>query len=104
MKKPKFKRVSDIIPLLNDNQMAVASGMIQDAQFMEDQLAVLRKAVIENGASEQYQYGSKPTAEMETYLKMQKQYGVTIRYLTDLVVQSSKAEQGDELTAFMNSH
>jgi len=82
-RKPKKHKLEEIIPLLSEDTLKVASGMIADAVFMESQLEELRERIKTEGVSENYQYGSKQTAAMTTYLQVQKQYGVIIRYLTD---------------------
>ena len=103
-KKNKWK-LEDIIPLLSEDSLKVASGMIEDALFMDSQLALLRAKIKEDGCSENYQYGSKQTAAMTTYLQMQKQYGVIIRYLTDLLPSGSKQNPANEsLLDWVNNH
>jgi hypothetical protein len=82
-RKKKNHSLEEIIPLLSEDTLKVASGMIADAVFMEKQLAELREQIKKEGVSENYQYGSKQTAAMTTYLQVQKQYGVIIKYLTD---------------------
>lgn len=102
-RKRKMRGLEEIIPLLSEDQMKVASGMITDALFMEKQLAALREVIERDGVSEQYQYGSKQTAAMVSYLKLQKQYGTVIRYLTDLIPKESGINKGDELLEFLRS-
>lgn len=89
-RKAKKYELNDIIPLLSEDSLKVASGMIEDALFMQEQLAQLREIIKKEGVSENYQYGSKQTAAMTSYLQIQKQYGVIIRYLTDLIPKESK--------------
>lgn len=103
MKRKRKKRytLGEIRKLLTDEQMVVASESITNAEFMEMRLAELRKKIEEEGMDEEYQYGSKPTASMDLYLKISKQYGVTIRYLSDLVSESPKQPEGDELLEFL---
>ena len=67
-KSKKLYELKDIIPLLSEDSLKVASGMIEDALFMQSQLAELRERIKEEGVSENYQYGSKQTAAMTTYL------------------------------------
>jgi hypothetical protein len=83
-KRKKYK-LKEIIPLLSEDTLKVASGMIDDAIFLEKQLEDLRARITKEGISEDYQYGSKQTAAVTTYLQMQKQYGVIIKYLTDQI-------------------
>ena len=82
-RKKKNHSLQEIIPLLSEDTLKVAGGMIADALFMESQLAMLRETIKKEGVSENYQYGSKQTAAMTTYLQVQKQYGVIIKYLTE---------------------
>ena len=82
--------LSNIIPMLSADTLNVASGMIDDAVFLGEQIEELREKIREEGVSEEYQYGSKQTAAVTTYLQMQKQYGVIIRYLTDLLPKTDK--------------
>lgn len=99
----KFK-LDEIIPLLSEDSLKVASGMIEDAIFMEEQLKMLRKTIEKEGVSENYQYGSKQTAAMTSYLQIQKQYGTIIRYLTDLIPKESKNSASANLLDWVNSH
>ncbi len=99
--KKKMYKLEDIIPLLTEEQLKVASGMIEDAVFMEKQLAKLRDTIEKEGVSENYQYGSKQTAAMTSYLQIQKQYGVIVKYLTDLVPSGSSRTNNDELLEFL---
>lgn len=99
--KKKMYKLEDIIPLLTEEQLKVASGMIEDAVFMEKQLAKLRETIEKEGVSENYQYGSKQTAAMTSYLQIQKQYGVIVKYLTELVPSGSGKTNNDELLEFL---
>lgn len=99
----KFK-LDEIIPLLSEDSLKVASGMIEDAIFMEEQLKMLRKTIEKEGVSENYQYGSKQTAAMTSYLQIQKQYGTIIRYLTDLIPKESKNSASAKLLDWVDSH
>jgi len=101
--KKKIYKLEDIIPLLTEEQLKVAGGMIEDAVFMEKQLAKLRETIEKEGVSENYQYGSKQTAAMTSYLQIQKQYGVIIKYLTDLVPSSPSKANNDELLDFLRN-
>jgi len=104
-KSKKNYNLRDIIPLLSTDSLKVASGMIEDALFMEEQLATLRERIKLEGASEQYQYGSKQTATMTTYLQMQKSYGVIIKYLTELIPNdTTKTAANEGLLDWVNSH
>ena len=96
--------LADIIPLLSEDQLKVASGMIDDAIFMGQQLADLRERIKEEGVSEQYQYGSKQTAAMTTYLQIQKQYGVIIRFLADLLPKDTKTAASVDLAEWVSTH
>lgn len=103
--KKKIYSLEEIVPLLSEEQLNVAGGMIEDALFMQDQLAQLREKIKEEGVSENYQYGSKQTAAMTSYLQIQKQYGTIIRYLTDLVPSSASAKnKNDELLEFLKAN
>lgn len=105
MKRTKKKyELKDIIPLLSEDSLKVASGMIEDAIFMQNQLAELRERIKEEGVSENYQYGSKQTAAMTSYLQIQKQYGVIIKYLTELLPKENKTAANDNLLDWVNTH
>lgn len=101
--KKKLYNLSDIIPLLTEDQLKVAGGMIEDAIFMEAQLKKLRKTVKKEGVSENYQYGSKQTAAITSYLQIQKQYGAIIRYLTDLIPKET-VRNDDALLEFIRDN
>lgn len=102
-KKKKMYSLSEIIPLLSQEQLNIAGGMIEDALFMQGQLEKLRAQIEKEGVSENYQYGSKQTAAMTSYLQIQKQYGTIIRYLTDLVPDNPK-QNNDELLEFLRDN
>lgn len=99
--KKKMRNLEEIKALLSEDQLKVAGGMIEDAIFMEDQLKKLRAQIAEEGVSEEYQYGSKQTAAMTSYLQIQKQYGTIIRYLTDLIPAEKSVRKDDELLEFL---
>lgn len=102
--KKKIYELSEIIPLLSEEQLKVASGMIADAEFMQEQLSQLRERIKKEGVDESYQYGSKQTAAMTTYLQVQKQYGTIIRYLTDLIPSNPVKNKNDELLEFLKDN
>ena len=101
-KSKKIYELKDIIPLLSEDSLKVASGMIEDALFMQNQLKELRERIKAEVVSENYQYGSKQTAAMTTYLQVQKQYGVIIRYLTDLHPKDNKTAASADLLDWVN--
>ena len=103
-KKKKVYELNEIIPLLSEDNLKVASGMIEDALFMQEQLKTLRERIKKEGVDESYQYGSKQTAAMTTYLQVQKQYGVIIRYLTDLLPKESKTAASADLLDWVNNN
>ena len=103
-KSKKLYELKDIIPLLSEDSLKVASGMIEDALFMQEQLKILRETIKKDGVSENYQYGSKQTAAMTSYLQIQKQYGVIIRYLTDLIPKGNKTAANENLLDWIESH
>ena len=97
--------LKDIIPLLSEDSLKVASGMIEDALFMQKQLAELPQQHRNNFfPAENYQYGSKQTAAMTTYLQVQKQYGVIIKYLTDLLPKNNNTAASADLLDWVNKH
>lgn len=97
----KTHELNEIIPLLSEDSLKVASGMIEDALFMQDQLKILRETIKKEGVSENYQYGSKQTAAMTSYLQIQKQYGTIIRYLTDLLPKEARTSGSNEVLEFI---
>jgi len=103
-KSKKMYELNEIIPLLSEDNLKVASGMIVDALFMQEQLKALRERIKVEGVDESYQYGSKQTAAMTTYLQVQKQYGTIIRYLTDLLPKSNKTAANADLLEWVNSN
>lgn len=103
-KSKKMYELNEIIPLLSEDNLKVASGMIEDALFMQEQLKALRERIKVEGVDESYQYGSKQTAAMTTYLQVQKQYGTIIRYLTDLLPKSNKTAANADLLEWVNSN
>lgn len=103
-KSTKSYELKDIIPLLSEDSLKVASGMIEDALFMQNQLAILRETIKKEGVSENYQYGSKQTAAMTSYLQIQKQYGVIIKYLTELMPKDNKTAANKNLLDWVNEN
>jgi len=103
-KKTKSYKLKEIIPLLSEESLKVASGMIEDALFMEEQLALLRETIKREGVSENYQYGSKQTAAMTSYLQIQKQYGVIVKYLTELVPTGPKNQNSTNLLEWVRDN
>lgn len=103
-KSSKTYELKDIIPLLSEDSLKVASGMIEDALFMQNQLAILRETIKKEGVSENYQYGSKQTAAMTSYLQIQKQYGVIIKYLTELMPKDNKTAANKNLLDWVNEN
>ena len=101
-KNKKTYELKDIIPLLSEDSLKVASGMIEDALFMQEQLKILRETIKKDGVSENYQYGSKQTAAMTSYLQIQKQYGTIIRYLTDLIPKDARTSANNEVLDFIS--
>lgn len=93
--------LDEIIPLLSEDSLKVASGMIEDALFMQEQLKKLRETIKKEGVSENYQYGSKQTAAMTSYLQIQKQYGTIIRYLTDLLPKEARTTEANEVLDYI---
>lgn len=100
-RKKKVYCLGEILKLLTEEQLNLASEYIENTKFMEAQLAQLRQRISEEGVDEEYQYGSKPTASMDLYLKISKQYGVNIRFLSDMIQESSKPQETDELLDFI---
>ena len=103
-KNKKNYELKDIIPLLSEDNLKVASGMIDDALFMQEQLKSLRETIKKEGVSENYQYGSKQTAAMTSYLQIQKQYGTIIRYLTDLLPKEAKNAASNNLLDWVDNN
>ena len=103
-KSTKSYELKDIIPLLSEDSLKVASGMIEDALFMQNQLEILRETIKKEGVSENYQYGSKQTAAMTSYLQIQKQYGVIIKYLTELMPKDNKTAANKNLLDWVNEN
>ena len=103
-KSTKSYELKDIIPLLSEDSLKVASGMIEDALFMQNQLAILRETIKKEGVSENYQYGSQQTAAMTSYLQIQKQYGVIIKYLTELMPKDNKTAANKNLLDWVNEN
>lgn len=99
--KRKKYTLNEIWNLLTEEQKNLASGQFEDAKFMEKQLADLRRKIKKEGQTEEYQYGTKQTAAMTTYLQIQKQYGVIIKFLAELIPKESAAQKQDELLAFL---
>ena len=102
-KRPKYT-LDKVLPLLSEETLNVAHGLIDDAIFMEKKLEELRQEINENGVAERNQYGTRQTAAVSTYLQMQKQYGVTIGRLIDLVPRTDRTSANVSLLDWVDNN
>lgn len=104
-----IKKLNNIIKDIPADKKKLVEGLIADASFMAEQLAILREHIGKHGWSEEYQnganqYGKKTSVEADTYLKMQKSYASVIRQLTDFLPDTKHDEYhaaGEALAAFV---
>lgn len=100
-KKAKFsakkeqKKLKGIVSQLPDELVQITEGLVEDAAFMAEQLEKLRSEIEQNGWTAEYrnsetQYGIKPSAVGEQYIKLQKLYSACIKQLTDLIPKNAE--------------
>ena len=93
--KKEQKKLKEIISQLPDELVKITEGLVEDAAFMAEQLEKLRADIEKNGWTSEYrnsetQYGTKPSAAGEQYIKLQKLYAANIKQLTDLIPKNSE--------------
>ncbi len=98
----KLKKITNTLP---PERKKVCEGIIADAAFLAEQLEILRKDITEHGWSEEYNHGGgqsgrKSRVEAETYIKLQKNYSVTINRLLEQLPKEVK--NNDELMDWLN--
>ena len=100
-KKAKFsakkeqKKLKLIVSQLPEELEKITEGLVEDAAFMAEQLEKLRAEIQETGWTSEYrnsetQYGTKPSAAGEQYIKLQKLYAANIKQLTDLIPKNAE--------------
>lgn len=100
-KKAKFdakkeqKKLKLIVSQLPEELEKITEGLVEDAAFMAEQLEKLRAEIKETGWTSEYrnsetQYGTKPSAAGEQYIKLQKLYAANIKQLTDLIPKNAE--------------
>ena len=87
-----------------DNAKDIALKLIENALFMEEQLAILQKDIRENGVAMPYkngenQFGMKRSPAMESHTSMIKNYTTVMRQLADLL--PLEGVKSDELMDFL---
>lgn len=101
-----LRKLNKIFKDISPEKKKVCEGLISDAAFMVEQLAVLREYISEHGWSEEYQNGAsqkgkKASSEADMYIKLQKSYQTTIRQLICLLPEDSAADAAAELMSFV---
>lgn len=83
-------RLLSIFSNLDENELAVASGLIKQAAFMQITLEDLQKQINENGCVGEYkngkdQFGKKQSSELQAYNQTLRSYNAVIGKLMKLV-------------------
>ena len=103
MAKRKIKDAYDQIP---ENKRDLFRGLLENAEFLEQQLAQLRQIIEERGNAEDYkngenQYGRKQSAEAGVYATYMKLYLAAVKQINDLI--PADGDKADEFLAFVSA-
>lgn len=100
-----YERLSKLFETVDANQRAMAEPLLQNVAFMAVTLQDLQVAINTEGATDEYrngqnQYGEKPSASLQAYNAMVKNYAAVIKALSQLL---PKVPNGpDRLRELMN--
>ncbi len=83
-------RLTAIFTNLDENKKDLVTPLIEKAAFMSIELDELQKKIQQTGWTSKYknganQYGTKRSAEADTYIALSKNYITVIKQLTELV-------------------
>ena len=84
------KRLTAIFTNLDENKKDLVTPLIEKAAFMSIELDELQEKIQQTGWTSKYknganQYGTKRSAEADTYIALSKNYATVIKQLTELV-------------------
>ena len=86
--KAEIKRLKKIFANLTQDASAVAEKLIENAAFMAVSLTDLQRIINEKGYTEEYQFGTKKSSEVDIYNTMVKNFNATMKQLIDMLPES----------------
>lgn len=103
--KKELARISVYFKQVDANQRAMAEPLLQNAAFMAVTLQDLQGVINAEGATEEYrngqnQYGEKPSASLQAYNAMIKNYAGVIKALAQLLPKEAAAAGGHSKLAY----
>ena len=104
-KSKQLRRLEKIFRDIREDKKETVRNLIENAAFMEIQLAGLQKEIAEKGPVSEYkngenQWGTKKSPEVEIYNTMIKNYMAVVRQLLELLPEGD-ADEKDELMSFI---
>ena len=104
-KSKQLRRLEKIFRDIREDKKETVRNLIENAAFMEIQLAGLQKEIAEKGPVSEYkngenQWGTKKSPEVEIYNTMIKNYMAVVRQLLELLPEGGEDEK-DELMSFI---
>ncbi len=98
----KFKK---IYKDLEKEKFKTIEGLISDAAFLKITLCELKEDILENGLTELFEQGEqsfyRERPEVKTYSTFLQRYTGVMKQLIDLMPQSQKNNENDELIEFI---
>lgn len=104
-KSKQLRRLEKIFRDIREDKKETVRNLIENAAFMEIQLAGLQKEIAEKGPVSEHkngenQWGTKKSPEVEIYNTMIKNYMAVVRQLLELLPEGG-ADEKDELMSFI---
>lgn len=105
-KSKELRRLEKIFRDIRADKKETVRNLIENAAFMEIQLASLQKEIAEKGPVSEYkngenQWGTKKSPEVEIYNTMIKNYMAVVRQLLELLPEND-TDKKDELMEFIS--
>lgn len=102
--KKELKRISEFFKDIPDNQREIVAPLLQNSAFMKVTMEDMQKIINAEGVEDKYrngnaQYGTKPSAIVQAYNSMLKNYTTVTTKLLSLI---PKTDGPTSLEAFMN--
>lgn len=96
--KKEFKRISEFYKDISQNQREVALPLMQNAAFMKVTLEDLQAIINVEGVEDEYrngssQYGTKPSAVLQAYNSMLKNYATVTAKLLAMLPKQEEASR-----------
>lgn len=102
--KKELKRISEFFKDIPDNQREIVAPLLQNSAFMKVTMEDMQQIINTEGVEDKYrngnaQYGTKPSAIVQAYNSMLKNYTTVTTKLLSLI---PKTDGPTSLEAFMN--